>query len=289
MIRRAFAILWLLLPPSIAWADGMAGDAGTGAPEPDSATVSDSSADAGTAARPEEDHTLERWRTPFDALNDRKIGEASRAVRFDWRKATVGFGIVGSSLAEFNNFGSASFGGFVRTAVGSLIVELAVTWVFSWSDDSARKLALTPYRQFGRPARLEIGINAAFPLAEGVATPRTSFFPATELVFSLNAGLRYLYYPNALGTSNAGQVAGAIFAPKLTQREFDYLENVRQPAMQVDGARYSLLAGFSLDVYFQTGGFLEPRVLVALPVFSGLNGGGLGLWWELSLSLGWAL
>jgi len=31
-----------------------------------------------------------------------------------------------------------------------------------------------------------------------VATARPGFFPATELVFSANAGLRYLFYPGSV-------------------------------------------------------------------------------------------
>ncbi len=284
MIRSALAIGWLVLS-GLALAEPPAAG-----PKPEAAP--EQKPDARPEAKPEpppEDPALERYRTPFEALNDRKIGEASRAVRFDWRKSTVEFGLIGSDLLELNNFSSARFGGFIRKAVSSLVVELAVTWVFNWSAESAQRLALTPYRQYGRPARLEVDINVAFPLAEGVATARPGFFPATELVFNLNAGLRYLFYPGALGKANAGQVAGAILAPKLTQFEIDDLEKIRQPAMQIDPARYSVLAGFSLDVYFQTGGFISPRVLVGLPLFTTFNGGGLGLWWELSLSLGWAL
>ena len=210
MIREFFLIGFLTLP-CLAFADGP---------------------DAGAPANPElaktlVTNTLERYRTPFEALNERKIGESSRAVRFDWRKKTVGFGLIGSQLLEFNNFGSARFGGFLRKPMGPLTIELAVSWVFAWGSASADALALTPYRQLGRPARLEIDINLAYPVAEGVATALPGFFPATEFVFSINAGLRYLIYPGAMDNMDAGYAFTQLFAFRLSQQEFDNLETKR--------------------------------------------------------------
>ena len=39
-------------------------------------------------------------------MMERMIGVASRAVRVDWRRKRVGFGVVGSRLLELNNFSS---------------------------------------------------------------------------------------------------------------------------------------------------------------------------------------
>ena len=249
----------------------------------------DSDAPAAPAELKQLDDSIARYRTPFEVLSERMIGEASRAVRFDWRKKTVGVGAVGSQLLELNNFWSARVGGFARVPFSSLMSEVAVTWVFARGSESTERLALTPYRQVGRPARLELDVNLGFPIAEGVATAWPSFFPATELVFSLDAGFRYIYYPGALSGAGFREVAGAIFSPRLNDRELENLEEDRLPAMEVDGGRYNVLAGGSLDLYFQSGFFLSPRVMVALPIMSQFTESGLGWWWELSLSLGWML
>lgn len=230
-----------------------------------------------------EDETLERYRTPFEVLNERMIGVASRAVRFDWRKRRLGVGLIGSQLLELNNFSSARFGGFVRKPMGSFMGELAITRVLTWGSDSTDKLALTPYRQAGRPSRIELDVNVGYPLAEGVATSRPGFFPATELVFSANAGFRYAYYPGALSGASFGEVARSLIAPRLSEKEQANLESKLPPGMQIDAGRYNLLAGLGLDVYFQTGGFFTPRAMVALPI----TGTDLGLWWELTFSAGW--
>jgi hypothetical protein len=214
---------------------------------------------------PKEDTTLDRYRTPLDAMMERMIGEASRAVRLDWRRKQVGFGLLGGRLLELNNFSSARLGGFVRRPLGSVMGELAINRVFTRGSESTRKLALTPYRQLGRPSRFELDLNIAYPLAEGVATARSRFFPATELVFSANAGLRYLYYHGALSGAGFRGTAAGLIKPQLSRRELDNLEDRRVPGMQVDGARYNLLAGLSLDVYF------------------------LEWWWEVALALGWLL
>jgi hypothetical protein len=232
---------------------------------------------------------IERYRTPFEALTERALGTASRAVRFDWRRTTIGFGAVGSQLIELNNFSSARVGGFARTPLGSLVAEVAVTAVFTWGSPSSELLSLTPYRQAARPGRVELDINLGYPLVEGVGTARLSFIPATEFVFSVNLGFRYLYYPGSMEKMKAEDVAKAIFAPRLSVAEIDNLESVRLPGMQIDGFRYGVLGGFSLDIYFQPGAFISPRVMVC-PSFDSLVGGqGLGFWWELSLGAGFAL
>ena len=233
------------------------------------------------------DTSIERYRTPLEVLSERMIGETSRAVRFDWRRKTVGLGAIGSQLLELNNFKSSRVGGFARTALGDFLGELAVTWVFTRGSDSTEKLALTPYRQAGRPSRLELDLNLGFPLAEGVATAWPGFFPATELVFSVDAGLRYIYYPGSFSKMGFREVAAAVFSPRLTDPERENLEGDRLPAMDIDAGRYNLLVGFSVDLYFQSGGFLSPRAMIAVPVFSGFSESGLGWWWELSLGLGW--
>ena len=236
-----------------------------------------------------EDTTIDKYRTPFEALSETSIGLASRAVLFDWRKTTLAFGVTAAQLLELNSFYSARVGGFVRVPFGNLTAELAVTRVFTWGSDSTQKLSLTPYRQAARPSRVEFDINLAYALVEGVGTPRLRLLPTVELVFSVNVGFRYLYYPGALGKANAGQVFEAIFAPKISEREILYLENERLPGMQIDAARYGLLAGFCLDLYFRTGIFIEPKVMVGIPLLSGFTGSSLGWRWELSTSIGWAL
>jgi len=247
----------------------------------------------GAAASPADDaprqldDSIARHRTPFDVLSERMIGETSRAVRFDWRRKTVGVGVVGSQLLELNNFSSARVGGFARMPFSNLMGELALTYVFTWGSESSERLALTPYRQSGRPNRLELDLNLSYPVAEGVVTAWPGFFPATELVFSLQAGLRYLHYPGSLSGAGFRDVAKALFAPTLTDLEVGNLEADRLPGMRVDEARYSVLAGLSLDIYFHSGGFLSPRAMISPPIISAFESEGLGWWWELSLGAGW--
>ena len=235
------------------------------------------------------DDTLEGFRTPLDALTERMIGTASKSVRFDWRKSTIGFGLIGSELLERNNFGSTRLGLMARKPFGSFVGEVAITRAFTWGTDSTEKLALTPYRQHGRPSRVELDINVGYPLAEGVVTALPGFFPATELVFSANAGLRYLFYPGAMGGMKFQDVATSLLAPRLSDHELGQLESSRPGGMQIDPARYGLLAGLSVDVYFGSGGFLSPRAMMAVPLLSPVTGTGLGFWWELSLAVGWTL
>lgn len=231
---------------------------------------------------------LERHRTPFEALTERMIGSASRAVRFDWRQKTVTLGIATGSLLELNSFASMRIGAFARVPVGNLLVEFAFSRAITWGSDSTANLARTPYRQIARPGRFEIDLNLEFPLAEGVVTPRFGFIPPAEMVFSLAAGFRYLLYTEIWKDLTVGEAALAIVSPSMSEKELNNLEGNRLPAMKIDPSRYALLAGFSVDLYFQPGFLLSPRVMLALPVFSA-GDRNLGAWWELTLRVGWAL
>ncbi|MHB8874298.1 MAG: hypothetical protein ACYC8T_11475, partial [Myxococcaceae bacterium] len=235
------------------------------------------------------DPTLDAYRTAFEALTERAIGKASRPVRYDWRKSTAGFGLIGSQLNELNNFYSVRYGLFLRTPSSGLMIELATTRVETWSTDSSDKLAMTPYRQYGRPSHWELDVNVGIPLAEGVVTAWPGFFPAVELVVNATVGFRYLLYTDAFGGAGFWDVAGAIFAPRLTDLEQRNLGGRRPPGMQVDDGRYGILAGLTTDLYFQSGLFVFPRAMVAVPLLNGATQTHLGFWWELSVGVGWAL
>jgi hypothetical protein len=232
--------------------------------------------------------SIDRYSAPVDVLTERFIGTSSRAVRFDWRRAKGGFALTGGELLEMNNFRSRRIGVSARRPFNNVMGDIAVSWVETGGSNSSEKLALTPYRQIGRPSRLELDINVGYPIAEGVATARLGFFPATELVMSAQAGLRYLHYPGAINGADPtkiGEVQAlgrALFSPTLTRRELEWLEDHRLGGMEVDRARYNLLVGLGTDVYFASGGYVTPRAMVAMPV----TGTGLGWWWELSLDVG---
>jgi hypothetical protein len=233
---------------------------------------------------PPEPTLLEAYRAPFETLAERPIGEASRAVRFDWRNTSVGFGVTGSAMLELNNFASARIGGMVRKALGHFMLEFAVSWAGTWGSESSEQLGLTPYRQAARPRRLEIDINVSYTLAEGVVTARPGFLPAAQLTFNVVAGLRYLYYPGSMTGFSAGDVFAALFSARLDDREVINLESARLPGMQIERARLGVLAGLSVDLFFRPGIFVEPRVMMSLPIFS--QGQGLSWWWELTLTAG---
>ncbi len=216
-------------------------------------------------------------------LSETMIGVASRPVRFDWRQKSVALGFVASQLLELNNFKTARYGLFARRPLGGWMGEMSLTRASTWGSPSTEKLARTPYRQVGRPSRFEMDVNLAYPLAEGVATARPGLFPATQLVLSAVAGLRYLFYPEVLRSATFGQVVRSFVAPRLSSRELRELESSRPEAMQIDRGRFNVLSGLNLDVYFGSGGLVSTRTLVAVPI----AGSDLGWWWELSLAAGW--
>jgi hypothetical protein len=237
----------------------------------------------------EDEDPLSRHRTRFDVLADRTIGTTSVPVQFNWRDTTAQVAVTGSYLVELNNFNSMRGGALVRLPSGGVLFEVGVAYASSWDSPSSRLLELTPYRQPGRPNRLDVDFAVGLPLAEGVVTTFPKFFPAVQLVFNAWGGLRYHVYPSGFAGMRTGQVAGALFAPALTEIELENLEDNRLDSMQVDAGRYGLLLGLGNDIYFGSGFFLSPRVMVAVPLLAPASATELYVWSDLSLSLGLAL
>ena len=247
------------------------------------------SADPPPADPPPVEDPLSPYRVRFGALVERAIGTTSVPVEFDWRRTHVQPAVTGSFLTELNNFNTLRGGALVRFPSDARLVELGVAYVDSWDSPSSRQLALTPYRQPGHPDHLEIDFGLGVPLAEGVVTAAPKLFPAVQLVLNGYVGFRYNLYPTGFAGLRPGQVARALLAPSLTTAEIDNLEDARLPAMQVDSGRYGVLLGLGDDLYFKSGIFVSPRVMVAVPLLAPASGTELYVWADLSLAVGIAL
>jgi hypothetical protein len=228
-------------------------------------------------------------RTPIQALNEHFLGSASRAVRFDWRRSPVTLGLGVSELVEKNTFGQWRAGVFGRKAFDDVIVEVGVHLYQTYDTLSSQTLALTPFRQAGRPNHLEIDANIGYAVAEGVVTPLTSFIPPAELALVALGGVRYLGYQQTFVDRTPQDIGLALVSPQLSESERDQLDVDALGAMLVDPARLHTMAGLSLDVYFQPGFYVAPRAMVAIPVLVPITASQLGFFWELSLVVGYAL
>ena len=234
----------------------------------------------------ETEDPLAPYRVRLGVLANRTIGTASRPVIYDWRKSKVQVAALGSFLLELNNFNSGRLGGIARVPVGGALLEVGVHWVLVGGSPSARLLALTPYRQPGRPDRLEIDLMVGAPIAEGIVTARPRFFPSTQLVLNAYAGLRYRVYPTGWGGLTVREVATAIFSPTFSQDELDNLEGVRLPAMEVDPGRYETVVGLTNDLYFESGFFVSTRALFGVPVLAPVTQSRLLFHIDVSLAIG---
>ncbi len=258
------------------------------AEDPAPAEPAESAEPAEPTEAPADADDLEKYRTPFQVLADRTIGTTSTPVEFNWRRTHAMVGATGGVLAELNNFDSARAGAMVRLPTSGLVVELGAGWTGVWDTPSSKLLALTPYRQPGRPPRIDVEASVGVPLAEGVVTVAPRWFPAVQLVFVGYGGIRYSVYPTGWGGLRPSEVAGAVLSPTLSQAEIDNLEGVRKDAMEVDPGRYGLVAGVGNDLYFKRGIFLSPRVVFSVPLLAPVSGSELLFWADASLAVGMA-
>ncbi len=236
--------------------------------------------------QPPVDDRIAEHQLPFSVLVERSIGTTSKPVEYNWRASRAQVAATGSHLYELNNFNSMRAGGMLRVPSERLIYELGLSTVWVWDTPSSELLAFTPYRQPGRPSRLEVDLTACIPVAEGVVTTLPRRLPALELVFNAYVSLRYLVYPFSYEGMRRREIASGLASPRMTQQELDNLDERRLDAMEVDSGRYGLMAGIGNDVYFSQGIFLSPRVMFAVPVFAPASGSDLWLWADLSLALG---
>lgn len=254
------------------------------APAPDETPVQPADPDAEEG----DGDPLSRYRTRFDTLAERAIGTATKPVAFNWRRTNAHVAVDLAFPFELNNFNSLRAGGLVRIPTQGLMLELGASYVRVWDTPSSRLLALTPYRQPGRPSRMEVEVGVAYPLAEGVVTLRPRYFPAAQLVFNAHASFRYLLYPNGFPNLTVRETLGAVFAPKLGEQEIENLDGARLDAMQVDPGRYGLMVGIGNDLYTEQGVFVSPRVMMALPLLAPLTGTELRVWAEVTVAVGMA-
>lgn len=235
-----------------------------------------------------EDDGLLPYRVPFDVLTDRTIGTTSRPVEYDWRSSPVMLGFQGTFQAELNNFNSLRGGGLLRIPTRGVLWEVGVAWAQVWDTPSSEQLALTPYRQPGRPSRIELDLTAAVPLAEGIVTTSPRWFPAVQMVFDGLLGVRYRIHPTGFRGLKPGQILSGSLSPVLRDDELANLQDARLDAMQVDPERYGLVAGFANDLYFGPGLFVSPRALFSVPLFAPASGTDLIWWGEASIAVGYA-
>jgi len=276
------ACVLLGVHPSQAWAQTASTQEDVAAPI--SGTASEISADSAKENIP----SIKAFRIPFRELMERSIGSTAKPVRFDWRNTQLHVMATGSRPAELNNFETLRTLIGVRFPIDNLILEIGAGRAFVWGTPSTSRLARTPFRQPGRPARFELNFAAGYPLAEGVVTARPGFFPAVQVVLNAYAEFRYLLYPQAFRRQTLSGVGGVLFSPRLSDKEKENLEGARLPAMEIDSGRWDLLAGLGLDVYFANGFFVSPRILLAVPLLAPATRSKLLLWTDFSLNFGWA-
>lgn len=277
MIRELTALAALVAPPGLAAAQPAEAEAEAAVVEA-----------APPPAERTPDTSLEAHRTSFEALTERAIGRTSRRVRYDWRSAPLEVGLLGGLPAELNNFDSLRAGAFVRVPVGGFLVGVEAAYVWVWGSDSSDTLALTPYRQPGRPDRIELDATFTLPLAEGIVTARPGFLPSAQLVLQSIAHLRYLLYPGGFADLGFTDTLAALFSASLGEDELAALESERLPGMQIDPGRLATLVGLGADLYFQSGFFLRHELLVAVPLLTGFTDSELGFGLELNLSTGFS-
>ncbi len=296
--RRLVALApWLIVAfagAAAAQSDPATADSGANAEAPspaaESATTTTSAATPKTTTKkiPAPD-ALTAERTPVQALSEHFLGSASRAVRFDWRGSPVAFGLIGGEVLERNNFAQFRLGGLARKAFGDVLLEGSVSYFYAFPTPSSELLALTPFRQAGRPPHFELDVDVGYALAEGVVTPLASFIPPAEMALVACGGARYLVYPEGLFGRPLTDVGLDLISPKLSEGERAKIEPNALEGMFVDPARFHTVVGLSLDVYFQPGILVSPRAVVTVPLLAGVTETNLGFFWELGLVLGYAL
>ncbi len=222
-------------------------------------------------------------------LPEHFVGSTARAVRVDWRRAKAIPLLQVADIVERNNFQQVQANIGVRKAFGDILVEGALG--FFWANDSASSLLLaqTPFRQAGRPSHFALDVNVGYPIAEGVVTPVTTWVPPAELVLVAWAGVRYSAFAETFPDRPFQDIGFDLVSPQLSATELARLDDASLDAMQVDTARLHTPVGLSLDVYLQPGLLVSPRVMVNVPVLIPITATQLGFFWELGLSVGYAL
>jgi hypothetical protein len=197
-------------------------------------------------------------------------------------------GVSVGEVVEKNNFSAQRYGLLGRKAFSDLILEVGVQLYVSDDTASSAQLALTPFRQAGRPGHLEIDLNVGYAVAEGVVTPLAAFMPPAEVALVALGGVRYLGYWQTFPDRPIQDIGLSLASPQLSTIELERLDRDAPEAMAIDPARLHTLVGLAVDTYLQPGLLVSPRAMLAAPVLVPVTNTSLGFFWELSLVVGWA-
>jgi hypothetical protein len=223
---------------------------------------------------------------PFPALSRIVLGEVSKPVVFDWRRASLGWGLDLGQPIELNNFQSKRIAIKSYYPSDSSIFGIGINWVKVTSTRSSLEVGKTPYRQKGRLTRFELEFSGFVPLFEAVTTPIWNWIPDTEFAFGPAGDLRFLHYPGMWKKANIGQVLKSLVAPKLSSREKELLASKRHSGMLLDDNKLDLLLGLQTFVFFSSGVFIQTSLKWSIP-YSFFKSD-LGTWWDVSAGVGYA-
>ena len=287
-MTREFHVVVIVVVVALAVSTGARADDGPAPQDTDTTSSVRLSANDDHKDTSDNDDVVARSRTPVQALTEHFIGSTARAVRFDWRRSTIMVGLSAAEVVEKNNFSAQRYGLLGRKAFTDLIVEVGVQLYLSDDTPSSELLALTPYRQSGRPAHLELDLNVGYALAEGVVTPLAAFMPPAEVALVALGGVRYLGYWQTFPDRPIQDIGLSLASPQLSQIELERLDTDAPEAMASDPARLHALVGLAVDTYLQPGLWVSPRAMLAVPVLVPVTNTSLGFFWELTLAVGWA-
>jgi hypothetical protein len=230
---------------------------------------------------------LEKSRVPLPALSNRILGQTFRPAVLDWRNSSYLIHPSFGQLLELNNFETTRLGLAMRIPNDGMQLKFGLSYAHVAATHSSELLAKTPYRQAGRPSRIEADFGIESPVAEGILSQLLTFIPEAQVVFSLQATLRYLYYMGSTKGMSTRSTLGAWFSPRLTEMELQNLRRKAPAGMYLDQARINGGAGFAADVYFASRMYVNQSLTLMTPMLA--PDSGLAYMWDLSLGVGYAL
>ena len=219
----------------------------------------------------------------FNSFVDRVVGQAFRPTVFNWRKSSDMWLFEMGMPTELNNFESKRFSVLYRIPQDDYSWDLGIAWVNTKETLSSQKIGLTPYRQYGRPSRLELDGGLSVVLSEGISTFFPNFIGSNQIVLSAQVRFRYLSYLTQYKGLKAKDFFNAFFTLEMQDKELENIKSKRLPGMEQDPAHYNFLWGERIDLYAKNGMSFSQGVLVGLTLSTRL-----GLWWEYSIGIGYA-
>lgn len=183
----------------------------------------------------------------LDDLSRQVFSKVDRNSIFLWRQKFLNYSLAYVDRVEYNNFTSNAWRLEIKKPFDAYFIGGDVSYIDVTSTSASKELEDTAYRQYGKPSRLNIGIDGNFVVLEGISSKYWSFIPEMQFLLSISSRFGADFYTESFGDF------GSLFQAEISSSLENELLETAPEGMIIDPRRFEIGIGLRLDAYQRNG------------------------------------